>query len=74
MARQFLKPAAEGLIVPSLDHNRKPLPAAGGWVESSTYWSRRLASQEVVDDTEAQTAREEADAKRAAKANKDIVQ
>ena len=61
MAR-YLKPAV-GLVIPSKDHAGAPLPNDGAWVEDSTYWSRRLADQEVTDDTKAQIAREAAEAK-----------
>lgn len=62
MPRLYLKPV-EGLIIPD-PATRQPLPAEGQWVEGSIYWSRRLNASEVTDNTEAQTAREAADAKK----------
>ncbi len=70
MTRIHVKPA-EGLAIPSPDHGGKNLPPDGGWVESSTYWSRRLAEGDVNDDTEAATAQEAAAEEAAAKASAD---
>ena len=64
MERLFLKPA-EGLVIPSPDHGKAPLPIEGSWVQSSSYWSKRLAELDVTDDTEAQLEREAAEEKAA---------
>ncbi len=67
MERLYLKPA-EGLVIPSPDHGKAPLPTEGGWVLSSSYWSKRLAEQDVADDTKAQLEREAAEEQAAAEA------
>ncbi|CAL4866731.1 hypothetical protein MMA231_00975 [Asticcacaulis sp. MM231] len=69
MARTYLKPN-DGLNIPSPDHGGKPLPAEGGWVETSIYWANRLADRDVVDDSEAQIEREAAEEAATRKASK----
>lgn len=66
MARLFLKPAP-GLKIPSADHGGADLPADGGWVNTSTYWQRRLADLDVSDDTDEQLKREAVEEQAAAK-------
>lgn len=34
----------------------RPLPAAGAWVEQSSYWVRRVAEGDVVDKTPQQSS------------------
>ena len=65
MARLFLKP--DGLKIPSPDHQGVDLPAGGDWVNTSTYWQRRLADGDVSDDTDEQLKREAAEEQAAAK-------
>ena len=43
----FLKPK-EGLLVPNIDNNFKPLSPEGETVELSRYWKRRLKDGDVV--------------------------
>lgn len=68
MARIYLKPAPDR-VVPD-PATAQALPAEGAWVTPGNYWDRRLTEKDVVDDTEAQLKREEAEAAAAATAAK----
>lgn len=48
MARIYVKPAREGLLV-RRDDNRQHLPPEGAWMQLSTYVIRRLRDGDLVE-------------------------
>jgi len=46
----FVKPAADGLVVPDPDTHRS-LKAEGEWKPETMYWVRRLRDGDVVEAT-----------------------
>ena len=47
MAKIFVKPARDGLVIRKPD-TRLPLGAAGELVEDSSYWRRRVNDNDIV--------------------------